>query len=187
MEKDHDSGGKCCFCNRYNEHDNPGYFPTWLFWVALIKLILKGILSYILFEALYKVHNFPSMTNSLKQYLIHLAGMRVARRITSTLFFIVTASLFSIYVTYMLNAWGTTLTNIYNWVKHTQTIVVINWQPCTGPGQFCMPWLEGFPLGREVDPIKTCIDYFKGLPMHTQFNCILQVTLTDSPNSYVNI
>ena len=61
--------GKCCFCNRYNEHDNPGYFPTWLFWVALIKLILKGILSYILFEALYKVHNFPSTTNSLKAVL----------------------------------------------------------------------------------------------------------------------
>ena len=187
MEKDHDTGGKCCFCNRYSQHNKSGYLPTFLFWVTLAKLILKGILSYILFEALYKVHNFPSTTNSLKQYLIHFAGMRVARYFTSILICLVTTSVLAIYVTYMLNAWGTMLTNLYNWVRYTQTIVVINWQPCTGPGQFCMPWLEGFPLGREVDPIKTCIDYFKGLPMHTQFNCILQVTLTDSPNSYVNI
>ena len=79
------------------------------------------------------------------------------------------------------------LTNIWHWVKYQQTIVVINWQPCTGPGQFCMPWHEGFPLGRQVDPIQSCIDYFKGLDMRTKFNCILQVTLTDPPHSYVEI
>ena len=67
------------------------------------------------------------------------------------------------------------LTNIWHWVKYQQTIVVINWQPCT------------VPLGRQVDPIQSCIDYFKGLDMRTQFNCILQVTLTDPPHSYVEI
>ena len=79
MEKDHNTGGKCCFCDRCHQQTNPGYLPTIIFWVALAKLVSKILLAYILFEALYKVHNFPSMTNSLKQYLIHFTGMRVAR------------------------------------------------------------------------------------------------------------
>ena len=67
-EKKHNTGGKCCFCDRRHQQTNPGYLPTIIFWVALAKLVSKILLAYILFEALYKVHNFPSMTNSLKQY-----------------------------------------------------------------------------------------------------------------------
>ena len=71
MEKDHNTGGKCCFCDRRHQQTNPGYLPTIIFWVALAKLVSKILMAYILFEALYKVHNFPSMTNSLKQTIFH--------------------------------------------------------------------------------------------------------------------
>ena len=183
MEKDHDTGGKCCFCNRYSQHNKSGYLPTFLFWVTLAKLILKGILSYILFEALYKVHNFPSTTNSLKQYFIHFTGMRVARHLPTILYCLFAACLGTIYITILLNMWGNLLIDLYNWIRYTQTIVVINWQPCTGPGQFCLPWHDNFPLGKEIDPVNTCVDYFKNLPIHTQYHCILKLILANPTKS----
>ena len=161
--------------------------PTWLLYLTVFKLILKGILSYILFEALYKVLTFLARLTVSEQYLIHLAGMRVAEHFTRIITALVTASLFAIYVTWVLNAWGTMLNNIWHWVKYQQTIVVFNWQPCSGPGQFCMPWHEGFPMGRQPDPIQSCVDYIKGLDMRTQYSCILQLYMNDPPQSYVKI
>ena len=160
-----------------------GYLPTIIFWVALAKVVSKILMAYILFEALYKVHNFPSTTNSLKQYFIHFTGMRVARNLPTILYCLFVASLGTIYITTLLNMWGNLLINLYNWIRYTQTIVVINWQPCTGPGQLCLPWHDNFPLGHKIDPVNTCVDNFKNLPLQTQYNCILQLTLAEPTKS----
>ena len=42
----------------------------------------------------------------------------------------------------VLNIWAILLTDFYNWLRYTQTMISINWQPCTGPGQFCPPWYK---------------------------------------------
>ena len=123
-----------------------------------------------------------SRTN-FKLICLALSHCGVARNLPTILYCLFVASLLTIYITTLLNMWGKLLIDLYNWIRYTQTIVVINWQPCTGPGQLCLPWHENFPLGRKIDPVKTCVDYFKKLPIHTQFKC----TLADPPKSYVNI
>ena len=55
MEKDHNTG-KCCFCNRKHTKGEKGPSPTIFLGVAIAKLIFKSIMTYYLFEALYKVH-----------------------------------------------------------------------------------------------------------------------------------
>ena len=73
--------------------------------------------------------------------------------------------------------WGNLLIDLYNWIRYTQTIVVINWQPCTGPGQLWLPWHDNFPIPHKIEPVNTCVDYFKNLLIETQCNCILQLIL----------
>ena len=119
MEKDHNTGGKCCFCDRHHQQTDPGYLPTIIFWVAIAKLVSKVLLAYILFEAIYKVHNFSNTTNGLKQYLIHFTGMRVARNLCTILYCIIIASLGTIYVTARLNMWGNLLIDIYTWIRYS--------------------------------------------------------------------
>ena len=145
MEKEHNTGGKCCFCDRHHQQTDPGYLPTIIFWVAIAKLVSKVLLAYILFEAIYKVHNFSNTTNGLKQYLIHFTGMRVARNLPTVLYCLFIASLGTIYITALLNMWGNLLTNMYTWIRYTQTIVVINWQPCTRRASSARPGTTTFP------------------------------------------
>ena len=46
----------------------------------------------------------------------------------------------TIYICMILSIWARLLTDFYVWLRYTQTIISINWAPCSDPGQFCPPW-----------------------------------------------
>ena len=46
----------------------------------------------------------------------------------------------TIYICMILSIWARLLTDFYVWLTYTQTIISINWAPCSDPGQFCPPW-----------------------------------------------